>query len=1445
MKRAVKFSLYLLLAWSLFSFFACSQATRTQSNFEGTSTKDDFKDIEVRFAGRGFQSVYENGRTSFIMEAVSSKQSYAEVKVTVGQAGLHVKIKGKKATQSGDNALEFVNKLKLSTGTNLIPILVYGEDEGRGRSFELQIVRKEAEGALRLTHLKALYDSLSGSAVESDDFVDELPFNGIYERRIGCKNDYFKLEVGSPELEAQLIEVNGVKIEAESSATEHKTYRIPLTSTDATPVDITVFDKDKGVSCAFHLSFRPLTSDEKEETDLSEVILTTEDGMIFDFSKLDISDIKPYKKGSASTKFYTIESIFKLKTLLASPFNGTKPTLSIKPKVEGAKVELAAIWDEVDHDQTSRSGLNFGKNLGWDDSINFDNYDAIGQSFFVLKGPDTDSEYKFTPYDAKKFDFLIKVTSPDGSKVKYHEVKYSFPFGGAVIFTVEPFKAVIKRTGSDVETRATVVKADEEEGVFNVYVPRDTLSVQLVADDRYSVNFATGYRKNYDEIWDYRFYLSVDDGAFSRTHPAKGSGEKNYKELFLTSSVGHEEHKLSVVSYQDGELKDGKFVDEFGNEKGVIKVQSDFLFKFIKEDRVVAPSLSVLKIEGTPTTASSSTVQGKIWPVMEFRPSVHEYKMALPERDMTYKLKMLKTDPEAIITVDGVELSDTTNKEVFTQQVMSSGGFDTLINGNNDTVEFYSYELKAADYYESGKLKPCVIHIGVRKGDAYREYSLEILPVNPDENDLKIHVIDSNGGSVRSGSKILFREHVPNRELEVTSDGKLAESQFTELGTTGADGMLSGKGHLKAGRYYDIYALGDDSFAIADSMVEHYYVSGMPNEILNISQYSLVQGAGADYHGNGTKPVRGNCPVRIRKQLKAGVYGTPSAQYNDGVHFFFRQQKVSSGGLGGLGGGGGSFELKPINLTCGDAHIKMADADGGALTDMQVWFDIRSGNSVEPVSWGPEGVMVAFGNPALAFGYSIPFTHYDVDGKISMDESAVKQQSAMRWDFPTGVYDLVLVAYDVAGNRLERHQMVSVESAHMNEGVNPGDKGDKDVRKVTMENFRIIMFRWPVKMNVFENPSYFEKLFGMPWVEYVPPEGQGNIVKNPSSCIVMARCSIQDAVGPVKISGVDLYRRCVDDGTDFRKVASTIPPIKAPYFGAMDADYSLEEGKTYQYKLIAFIDEGNAVESEYLAEIKVPPACMYFLDRIKVNGQGGGVKDGAIYKYNANKVDKNIPILKTKKYDSGTPEKDREHIKIDYSARLSTSALWNKDDADEIEAGITLFTRGNNPVFASKFVIAFSDEGDEELYMYIPDSGRYLKLEELIERGFISRNTQVSDLVEFNKETCRLTVKDAYLRIEVINWAQYYNSGKKFNYEAGNTYYWDIVSFGRHPLGGNVSALTFLKGFKAKKKNAPLEKYLDEDGDEKVAATYLSFGNGDSDGGNSINGRCRFTVIEE
>ena len=1443
MKRTV--GLYLFLASILFSLLACQQTQQ----FTGTPVREDLSDVQVKLRDGEFYSVYTPGSSRFIMPTVSSKQSTATVKIVVGDADVNVKIKGKQVRPIGDS-LEFVRKLNLKTGVNIIPILLYREDESAGDKFEIEIERKVAEGALRLTHLKCLYKDYANKDMETDDFVDELPFSGVYERQIATNGNVL-LEVGSPELDVQLVEVNGVPIDPVTStppSSIYKTYEVKLKTSEATPVDITVYDTNKGKDESFHLLLSPLSEEQKQCTDIESVFLTLEDGEIFDFEKLNISDLKPYRKGEYKGDPVTIEGVFKCRELLGAGIHGIKPKLTVNVKEPGARAEMLAFWEDNDH-------ANLSDEPGWNDRIESKNYDNFPASPLpVVIGQDSDKEFSFVPYNQRKFDFLFKVTSPDGTKAKYYEVKYNFPFAGALIFSVAPFEAVVRK-GNGTVVKPVVAKAsNDDEGLFNVYVPIDTQSVKLIADDTWSVNFATGYSKNYKDIKDYRFYLSVDDGPFSRTHlPNKADG--NYKEIFLnSSSSGVEEHKLSIVSYQDGMLaKNGKFVDEYGKESGVSKVQSDFKFRFIKENRETAPSLSVFKVEGTQDTATTSAVQGKIWPTISFRPSVHEYKLPLVESGVTYKFKMLKTDSEAKIFIDGKEVNTT---EPFTQQVKSvSSKYPTTIDSSdNEVINFFSYELKRDDtkYYDSGKLKPCTITITVEKGNSHREYSIEIEPVNPDENDLTINVLDSNFGSYRtSGVEIYYKEHKLDKELTLTGDGKLYKSDFIFLGTTGFDGKISGKGELKAGRYYDIYALGDDKI-LADSMIEHYYVSGAEGEVLNIVQPDLIQNGGADYKAGA--PVRGSCPVRLRRQVK--VAGTPPStptQYRDGVYFFFRQREGSSGGLGGGiggglgGGGGGSFKLSPVNLTCGDAHIKMIDSSlSGSGTDFITWFDVSSGNSVEPVAWGPDGVMIAFDSVPTQYSFHINMTDYKPNGQISMNDNAVDQQDRMKWNYPSGVYDLIIVAYDVAGNRLERHQLVSIEHSKMMQGNPIGDENDKDERRLKIEGFRVMAFRWSGKANIFEHKDHFERLFGMPIVEYTPPTGQGNKITEASTCVAIARGYLGDAFGPLNIHACDLYRRCVEDGTPFKKVGSTVPNMPLPAFGVMDSDFSLEEGKTYQYKMVLVVDEGYSVETECLAEMKILPSFMYFLDSIKVRGQGANVEDGAVYKYNANKKDTSIPLLKKKKYPSGTPDKDKEQIRIDYRARLSSSVLWNKEHADQVGFGIIVSTRDANVVFASKCAVVFNDEGDEDLLIFVPAAGRYIPLSTLIERGFVKSSVSMSDLITFDKKTCMLTIKDSYLRIPIINSATlFFGNAPTFNYEAGETYYWDIVSYDRYPFGGHVSAMEFTKYFDAKKKDAPSEKYLDEDGDVVNAGLCFSAGNSQFNGNNAINGKCRFTVVEE
>lgn len=1444
MKRT--FGQYLFFASVLFFIFSLPSC-RQAGEFTGTPTQVDLSDVQVKFQDGQFYSVYKAGSSRFTLPTVSSKQTVATVKIVVGSPEVNVKIKGKKVHSQGNEALEFVRKINLSTGSNIIPFLIYRGDESAGDKFEVVIDRKAAEGALRLTHLKCSYKNYTGGDVESDDFVDELPFNtvnGVYKKQFAT-DDEVLLEVGSPELDRQLVQANGATVDAMGAGSaEYKTYKIKLNPTSDVPVDITVYDSNKGKSETFHLMFAALSEKQRKSTDIESVFLTCEDGEVYDFEKLDMTPLSPYVKGDVAGKPVNIENIFKCREIVFATFDVVKPTLSVVSKEPGAKVQLFGFWEERDHVNFAGSG----KGSNWSTNVKFDDYDIFFRSVCpVLKGPDSDREFKFTPYNQMKFNLLFKVTSPDGTVSKYHEIKYNFPFEGVRIFLIDKFQAVVKRGAiqngkkAKDEHRAVIVKEDpNDDELYNIYLPVDAKSVKLMSADHLHYNVATNSLSDYDKIAGYRFYLSVDDEPYARSHlPDKTDGNGNYKELVLTSPSGVEEHVFNVVSYQDGVLKDGKFVDEYGKESGVSKLEWKFRLRFIKEDRKIAPALSVLKIEGEQDVKTVSAVQNKIWPTISFRPSIHEYKVPLVEDGITYKLKMLKTDATSKIFVDGVELQ---TKETFTQKkkVVDDDYMSELDDLDDDNVEFFSYELKRNDprYYEGGKLKASTIKIGVKKADHYREYSLEIEPVNPSENDLTIHVVNSNFGSYRSGVPIYYKEHEPTKELRVTGEGKFYKGDFRFLGTTGSDGTLSGKGELKAGVYYDIYALGNDA-GLADSFIEHYYVSGAAGERLDIVQVDLLQSAGSDYKSNG-KPIRGNCPVRLKKQVKVRPTTSRPAENHPGSYFFFRQRIPITHD------NPGPFILTPVNLSYGDAHIKMMRGKGvAAQTDFVTWFDVSSGNSVEPVLWGPDGVMMAFDTVPTKYSNQFVMTNYNPNGQIGMESTATTDQESKHWDFSSGVYDLVIVAYDVAGNRLERHQLVSIEHSRMMLGSHIGDDNDKPERQIKVEDFRVITFRWPRRVDAFANKDKFERLFGMPWTEYTPPSDQGDKIKEPTACLTLARASLGDAFG-FPVQGCDLYRRCVEDNTPFKKVGSGIPPKPTYSFPVIDVDYSLEEGKTYQYKMVIFVDEGQSIETDYLVEVKIPPSFMYFLDSIEVSGQGAGIRDGEMYKYNVNGKDKNIPLLKKKKYSSDVPKKDRKQLEIDYKAKLTSSKLWSKDYADYVNFGITLATRDANSIFASKCIVVFNDDGSEEMLLFVPTAGTYVPLSVLVERGLVDKDTRMQDLISFDKATSILTVKDAYLRLPITNWAQLFGDDGSFEYEAGNTYYWDIVVYGRAPYGDNVSALEFTSNLYAKKKDAPSEKYLDEDGEQVFAGFCSNTGNTDTgDGNNAINGKCRFTVVEE
>lgn len=1460
MKRKIMVLVWFLAVLPIFFFTACRQTP-----FEGAAPKNGLVDVMVKFEGGDYKSVYWPGARSMVLDPVSSKQRAVSVKVLAADKNLNVKINNRKISPSENNALEFIEKVRLLRGNNIIPINIAYSESGEGESFNIQIQKKDGDGALRLVHLRYEYDG-----VKSDDLSDEFSFEGFFERKFVAPRQV-KLEVGTPHMDVQRVEIgSGSDLQADPHVPSQNYLVYTFDMDQAGPTYITIYAKDKikDKEQKFTMKFSLMDEDEASSAKIKSVKAITEYGSVLDFSKLDMYGLKPYVKGSVRNKPITISNIFKLKDFLFAPIDGNKLTVSVEPEQPGAKVKLIAKWDEIDHD-TSKYKISRKHNWNTNDLItDINQFRTRPSAFEVVLGPDTDTEFKITPYNSGKMSLLLEVTSPNGKVKKYHEVKFALISRLAEFFDMEIVKAdTLIRTLGDGGKVFALMKAVEGENKYQVFVPAEAKSAMIVADDTFQINWATNYRQSYVDIWDGRYYIKIDDGDFSRIHPPE-SVKINFKEIKLSDTIPKENHKVSIVMYQDGMLKDGKFVDEYGNESGVKKIQADFDLEFIREDKNIAPALSVLKFEGTvnpaPINPHGGYINGKTYPVMSFRPAVSDYKMPLVKNGVDYKLLMLKTDPQAEIIIDGV-LSDGTviapvkvTATTTVPQKNYNAGSNNFpepsaihASGSNADVIFSSFDIPNEFKDASGNIKEGTLKIIIKKGNSFREYNIQIVPLDPNENETEVLVVSENSGSHREGISVYFVEHDGTKELPlkmVGTDKKFDESAggYNLLGTTDSNGKILSKGKLKAGKYYDLYAVGNNS--IADSRIENYYVKGLPKEPITIVQQPLLQNGGSDY--NSGLPIRGNSPVILKKS-------------GDGIYFYTREIVK-----GGLGGSSGAKTIKPINLSYGNAHLKL---DGESnLTDMVMWFDIINNNSIEPVAWGGYGACVCIDSSPSVYTYKLEFNEHS-QGKVSMNENAVKQIERFRYDFPSGTFTFVIVAYDVAGNRLERHQFVSIESVKSMNGVPIGDS-----EQLKIEEFGVRLFRFPQRSGLFEAASGLEKLFGVPYTEYLPSPTPGN--PNPqkkkleSSYIAIAKCVLFSGRIPIPVSGVDLYRRCVDDGGDFRRVSSTINSRRATRFGCIDGDSRLEEGKTYQYKMIAFTDEGHALETEYVSEITVPPAFVYHLDRITVEGQGG--KDDKTgeslegktmeYTYNTEKVDE-VPILQMKKYPKHTPEEDKKKLEIEYTIKLSSSSknldnsmlwskdseLWSKSMADEISFGLCIYKRNGDIVHGSKGVIVFEDE-EPMLYIYSPLRGRYMSLDALIKAGDIPSTESFESLLKLKKvydeqnelKTCYLTFTKNYMAVNAINWTMSY-TGEPLKYEAGNTYYWDSANWFNAPLPSKISPMTFVKNFEAKKKTAPHEKYQDDDGNNVESGMYLVLGNTWSAGSNALNGRCRFTVIEE
>lgn len=341
-----------------------------------------------------------------------------------------------------------------------------------------------------------------------------------------------------------------------------------------------------------------------------------------------------------------------------------------------------------------------------------------------------------------------------------------------------------------------------------------------------------------------------------------------------------------------------------------------------------------------------------------------------------------------------------------------------------------------------------------------------------------------------------------------------------------------------------------------------------------------------------------------------------------------------------------------------------------------------------------------------------------------------------RISFPSEINDLIITAYDVAGNRVERH-INSIEFRERRVGLTT-------TQNATIKNFRVEMHRFPHSLGLF---NLSERQTVRPFAI----EGR-NGESNTHEALLWFR--IKDfSSNDLSIRGFDIYRRKQGERTWIhvgrRQYANDYtgeqdiryPSYKGFHIG-YDTDVSLEENVTYEYKISAFTDSTHRVDSP-IATARLLPANTI---RLESPADNGSVKFSEL-----------------------------DNLRLSF--RLTNRDIWEKGYADFFTFGLVIAdkTTAENVVFAGKVSVDLKKPQGERLTLKFARGNQFLDLTlaELKQRGFIGYAVTEDDLVSYNDGV--VTLQPAYLRTPGFCHPKY--QANKFR--KGYTYGWDIFDWGK------------------------------------------------------------------
>lgn len=368
--------------------------------------------------------------------------------------------------------------------------------------------------------------------------------------------------------------------------------------------------------------------------------------------------------------------------------------------------------------------------------------------------------------------------------------------------------------------------------------------------------------------------------------------------------------------------------------------------------------------------------------------------------------------------------------------------------------------------------------------------------------------------------------------------------------------------------------------------------------------------------------------------------------------------------------------------------------------------------------------------PMLAVGF-VPTTSSNEKDAVILatndseptKNSSGKYNSSWSWSPRAGfikddTFDVVVVAYDIAANRVEYHVRFKTTETVEEDAT------------IKVENVKISFDRQPTRSS---------SLYSV---------GHDAQTGNSTHYTNVLSFDVKRSGTHPKCSGFDLYRKCVDDNEEYRVVKhfvySTATDSLYRAHKIADTDGLLEDEKTYKYKIIAFTEDGKK-------------SALASSDEIAVT------------------VPKSTVVLLTFPYDVAISKSEAREF--DYKFKFSNPKILK--NAKLIKMGLLISDKQGTVFYASKFRYVFSESGKPKLYFAergdaIVSGYFYLGTNYSID---VSTKTSKSldQLIKVDRDNGTVTIKKDLVSLNFANIARYKST---VSYIPGEAYYWDIVDFG-------------------------------------------------------------------